>query len=93
MATITDNAELQNMLSDWFEWMDYEKWVDKWQPDNNTDVIGRLKEHSIWVENSAVQFTPTFFINGHKLPGKYGLDDISGLLPQLVEILKNETVK
>ena len=86
-ATCQNKIELQQMLTDWFAWMDYEKWVAKWHTDNCIDVNERLKEHSKWVETSGIQFTPTFFINGHKLPGKYGLDDISGLLPQLVEIL------
>ena len=40
-----------------------------------------------------VAFTPTFFINGRKLPGRYNLKDIEILLPQLAEILIEETVK
>lgn len=93
VATINDNAKLQNILSDWFVWMDYEKWVDKWQPDNNINVNDRLKEHSNWVEHSGVQFTPTFIVNGRKLPGRYNLNDITVLLPQLTEILTKEQVK
>ncbi|MEP7237504.1 MAG: vitamin K epoxide reductase family protein [Ferruginibacter sp.] len=87
------NTELQQMLTDWFTWMDYKKWIDKWQPDITLDVNKRLNEHSKWVADSAVQFTPTFFINGRKLPGRYKLNDIAILLPQLAEIFTNETVK
>lgn len=92
-TTITDNAELQKMFSDWFEWMDYEKWNAKWRSDNNVDVKEWLNENSKWVENSVIQFTPTFFVNGRKLPGRYNLNDIAVFLPQLTEILANESVK
>jgi protein-disulfide isomerase/uncharacterized membrane protein len=92
-ATVTDNAKLQQMLTDWFEWMNYEKWFSTWQPYQAVKVNDRLQEHSKWVENSAIQFTPTFFINGRKLPGRYNLNDIALLLPQLTEIFANETIK
>ena len=92
-ATTTNNIELQQMLLDWFECMDFKKWNTIWQPDNNINVNERLKEHSKWIENSNIQFTPAFFINGHKLPSRYNLKDLAILLPQLSEILTNEPVK
>ena len=87
------NIAQQQMLTDWFAWMEYEKWTDKWQPDNAIDVNGRLAEHNKWIVNSAIQFTPTFFVNGRKLPGRYNLNDIAVLVPQLTEIYMRETVK
>jgi uncharacterized membrane protein/thiol-disulfide isomerase/thioredoxin len=92
-ATLQNSNELQQMLTDWFVWMDYKKWTDKWQPDNNIDVTESLKAHGKWVVDSDIQFTPTFFINGHKLPGRYNLKDVEILIPQLVEMLTKETVK
>ncbi len=85
--TINSNTELHQMLSDWFEWMDYEKWKAKWQTINSVDVNHKLKLHSKWIKQSNIQFTPTFFINGKKLPGRYSLKDVEILLPQLVESL------
>jgi uncharacterized membrane protein/protein-disulfide isomerase len=92
-ASLQNNNELQQMLSDWFAWMDYEKWANKWQPDNDIDVNDRLQEHSKWLEQSAIHFTPTFFVNGRKLPGSYNLNDIAVLIPQVTEIFVNDTVK
>lgn len=92
-TTVESNIELQQMLTDWFAWMDYEKWIDKWQPDTNIDINEILKQHSKWVEESTIQFTPTFFVNGRKLPGRYNLKDVEMLMPQLTEIFTNETVK
>ena len=90
-ALAQSNNELQQMLTDWFTWMEYKKWVDKWQPENTIDVTGRLNEHSKWIADSAVQFTPTFFINGRKLPGRYNLKDVEMLMPQLIEILTEKS--
>jgi protein-disulfide isomerase/uncharacterized membrane protein len=91
-VTTDDNVQLQQILTDWFEWMNYEKWTEKWQPDSTVDIKERLKAHSKWVNDSAVQFTPTFFVNGRKLTGRYGLNDITVLLPQLAEIFANKIV-
>lgn len=90
---INNDIELQRMLTDWFELMNLEKWVDKWKPAKSIEANARSKQHSKWVEDNAIQFTPTFFVNGHKLPGRYNLKDVEILIPQLAEILTNETVK
>lgn len=92
-ASLKNNTKLQQLLTDWFAWMDFEKWIEKWQPDNNLDVNNRLKEHSKWVEDGGINFTPTFFINGRKLPGRYNIKDVEMLMPQLVEILTEKSVK
>lgn len=77
--------ELQQMLTDWFNWMDFEKWETIWQPCNTIDVTEKLQLHHQWIESNAIAFTPTFFINGKKIPGRYSLDDIEILIPQLAE--------
>lgn len=87
VVTLKTNAELQQILNDWFAWMDFEKWSEKWQPENNIDVNERLKAHSKWVEQSSVHSTPTLFINGRRVPGRYSLGDIEKLMPHLAEIL------
>lgn len=86
-TTLKTNTELQQIINDWFAWMNFEKWNEKWQPENNIDVNERLKAHTKWIEQSSVHSTPTFFINGRKFPGRYNLKDIELLLPQLAEIL------
>lgn len=90
---INSNYELQEMLANWFEWMDFEKWAAKWRPDNNVDVTERLQQLTTWIEQSSIKFTPTFFINGNKLPSRYNLEDVEILLPQLAGILIQDTEK
>lgn len=84
---IQTNKELQEMLTDWFDWMDFDKWANKWKPNTNTNISDRLKLHSYWIEQSKIGFTPTFFINGRKLPGRYTIADLEILIPQLAETI------
>ncbi len=84
-AAINNNSELQKMLSDWFEWMDYEKWKQKWKSDIDLDVTPIMQKHKSWVQESGITHTPTFFINGRRLPGRYNLSDLEKMIPQLSE--------
>ncbi len=93
-TTIQNSKELQQMLIDWFESMDIKKWESKWGPDINIDVSKQLQNHAQWIEESKISFTPTFFLNGKKIPGRYSLYDIETIIPQLVDLVDGmETTK
>lgn len=92
-SEINNNTELQQMLTDWFTWMDFDKWNTKWKSCSNMIVHDQLFAHKNWIAESKIQFTPTFFISGRKLPGRYSISDIEILIPQLTEILTTEPVK
>lgn len=81
-----ENNDLQEILTDWFVWMDFNKWKNKWNPDEKIDVGNSLLKHKTWIEESDIAYTPTLFLNGKKLPGRYSLEDIEMLLPQLTSI-------
>lgn len=83
----------QNMISDWFEFMNYEKWSEKWKPSSigmqqigRYDVKERLAQHYEWINNNRIAHTPTLFLNGRKIPGRYNIYDLELLIPQLSEI-------
>lgn len=88
-SQMNKSAQLENMLTDWFETMDYNKWITRWHPRNNTDVQSCLEQHENWINNAGVTFTPTFFVNGKVLPGRYSLSELEMLLPQLEYELTN----
>ncbi len=91
-ALLKTNNELQTMLTDWFEWMDYGKWNAKWKVNTEIDVANILTKHELWNNDSGITHTPTFFVNGRKLPGRYNINDIEKMILQLeyafVETLK-----
>lgn len=93
-ATLQNNIELQQMLTDWFESMNFEKWSQKWRLSlseaQEPELWERLRQHSQWVEESNITSTPTFFINGKRMPGRYSLNDIETLIPQLAEFMQSK---
>jgi uncharacterized membrane protein len=82
---VKNNSLLQDILADWFEWMDYEKWDLKWRTNNDMDVNKIMRKHEAWNNDTGITHTPTFFINGRKLPGRYDIKDIEKMIPQLEE--------
>jgi thiol-disulfide isomerase/thioredoxin len=80
---LRSNQELQNMLSDWFEWMDFEKWNAKWNGNKEIEVANTLVKHEQWNKETGITYTPTLFLNGRKLPGRYSIKNIKKMLPQL----------
>ena len=64
------NSAPDLILKDWYSSMNYEKFVKKYNP-NGFMVIDILKQHKNWSEEFKITGTPTFFINGRKLPGEY----------------------
>lgn len=86
-AKVSNSAELEAALADWFAWKNYEKWVQKWNPSTDIDVSKKLTWHHQWSEHSNIAFTPTLFLNGRKIPGRYSPEDIAWLIPSLSEKL------
>lgn len=85
---IKDNNTTKQMLSEWFNLMNLEKWQIKWQINKQgTDVVDDLKNHDRWIRDSNIKFTPTFFLNGKMLPNRYDLKSLEKLIPQLEGIL------
>jgi hypothetical protein len=83
-STLTKGEDLRTMLSDWFHHMNFDTWNQKWQVSSDIPVKDRLAMHSEWVSKSNIESTPTFFINGKKLPDRYSLEDVELLIPGLL---------
>ncbi len=83
---LKSNTELKNMLTDWFDWMNYKQWNAKWNTKNDCDVTSTIKKHDNWMDNNHIKYTPTIFVNGKKIPTRYEISDIENMLPQLTEV-------
>ncbi|MDY8138212.1 thioredoxin domain-containing protein [Aquimarina sp. 2201CG5-10] len=80
------------MLHDWFEMMDLDKFKERYPldaEDLNEESKYIEEEHFKWVEESGIEKTPTFFINGHLLPEAYSLENLASVIPELAENFQN----
>jgi protein-disulfide isomerase len=85
----TNPAATAHVLTDWFADMNYYKWRNKY-PEINLNgsaemVHEKIKLHSSWVKDAGITATPTFFVNGKKLPGRYNLKNIEKIIPAMVD--------
>jgi thiol-disulfide isomerase/thioredoxin len=80
---IKNNNDMQSMLSDWFDWMNYEKWSKKWKIKTEINVAHTLMKHEKWNKETGITHTPTLFVNGRGLPGRYNTKEIEKMIPQL----------
>ena len=87
---LKDNNSKKEMLADWFEWMDMDKWQQKWKPGAETDISALLNQHANWMEENNITHTPTVFLNGKKLPGRYEVTDLKYMIPQLEAALAEQ---
>lgn len=86
-GTIQNNNEMQQMLTDWFTIMNYQEWRKKWSKDSKFNVDEALNQHIEWIKGSNIRHTPTLFLNGRRLPGRYGLQDLEKIIPKLSEVI------
>jgi hypothetical protein len=90
--TLTPGADLRDMLAQWFEWMDYDRWMEKWRPDKNIDAEQQIQRHMQWIRNNEIVYTPTLILNGRRVPNRYSVDDIGLLIPQFEELMQLDSL-
>ncbi|HYF29550.1 MAG TPA: thioredoxin domain-containing protein [Chitinophagaceae bacterium] len=76
-------AYKKQVLRDWYEWMDYQRFAGAYYTDESIDVTDQLAMHKQWTEKSGIQFTPTIFINGFELPKQYTTGDLRAIVKGL----------
>jgi uncharacterized membrane protein len=84
----------RKVLQDWFEQMDFEKFRSEYPVSGNEDINQLFSKHEAWSKVAGIKFTPTLFINGSELPGKYNADDLGILIKDIKKekTAQNETV-
>src|SRR5258708_1513490 len=94
VAAKDSKPDIRQMLNDWFEYMEYDKWAKKWPHPrvrlDDADLEERLIQHSQWFVQGNVVGTPAIFINGKKLPGIYILEDLPVLIPRIEEYMSQK---
>lgn len=69
-SVLENKAGALQILKDWYASMNYESFVQKYNP-NGAAVTGILEQYKNWSAEANISGTPTLFINGRKLPGQY----------------------
>jgi protein-disulfide isomerase len=76
-----ESMNTEDLLSSWYELMDIDKFKAKYPASENAEPIDHMvAAHMEWVETAHVNQTPTFFVNGYKLPAAYNIDDLNILM-------------
>jgi uncharacterized membrane protein len=83
----------QRLLQDWYEQMDSETFINQYPLDGELrpefDGSESLEEqHYRWIQQNNITATPAFFINGHKIPENYRIQDLQAFLPGLVSLVQ-----
>ncbi len=82
LNTLQDKKIVINALHDWYdqEEKDYDAWSKKYPISAFSEKNNSLIYQSSWCEQTNIRSTPTFLLNGNRLPDIYHLQDIKYLL-------------
>lgn len=84
----------RNVLDNWYDWMDMEKFIHQYPLNEFKGVEDHLKHHEQWTKAAKINFTPTIFICGYELPQHYRPEDIKSIIRNIENIKETkETVE
>jgi protein-disulfide isomerase len=66
-------------VKDWYSLFDIEKFKQA-HLTNGLDVNAAIEKHIVWGKKMAIKGTPTFFVNGRRLPEMYSWKDCTEIL-------------
>jgi hypothetical protein len=90
-GTVGSSTRLKReVLANWFEWMDFEKFKNKYPVAGKYDVTEILRVHTQWVKKSDIRFTPTIFVNGYELPSVYQVPDLARAAGKLIATVQQQ---
>lgn len=85
IAAEGDPLQIQRALDDWYlaDKKDYEAFAEKYPLAPIEDTTGtHVEAMHKWCEDAEITFTPTIFVNGHRLPEGYGVEDLRNILAE-----------
>ena len=79
VAANNDEAQTRKALNDWYnaEEKNYEQFAAKYPMNGELKLQkATLKMMNEWCNEVGIAHTPTFFVNGHRLPTQYEIEDL-----------------
>lgn len=78
-----ESERTKNLLLDWYSEMDPEFFAKQYPLRDGTVKVSEKLEtrHYKWAEQNEIRRTPTFLINGYKMPKQYRIKDLITMIP------------
>lgn len=83
---------LKKIIHKWYTLLDTNKFSKIYPLPENINLKktwGIAYQHTNWFENAKIDQTPTFLINGYKMPTNYNVDDLKMMMPALIHHTDN----
>ena len=83
IAAMNDPGTIRKALDDWYlaDKKDYAVFAGKYPLNGALQQQDEKVEHMRrWCDESGIEYTPTFFLNGYQLPGTYNITDLKYFL-------------
>jgi uncharacterized membrane protein len=79
---LADKEVVKNALSDWYEQKqkNYQAWTKTYPVELKETEYNKINEQKAWCEMAEITATPTFLLNGYRLPGLYQLPNLKYML-------------
>jgi protein-disulfide isomerase len=84
--------KIEQMLTTWYQSADLQKFSEHYPVSKTRNIYEKLEQQTLWAQEAQVEFTPSIFINGYKLPSAYEQQDLAGIASNLAEIFSAEKI-
>lgn len=93
MALGATDEKLGDGIAAWYAQTkkDYDTWAKAYPADTSNIPENVIAAHCEWTKDANIEGTPTFFVDGRKLPEIYGLKGVARLLQYLTTDLAEST--
>jgi len=82
-GTKDPSGDTEKILQNWFELADLSQIREQYPLQTNgqdPELETLADRHAAWFGKAKIKGTPTFFVNGYKLPGQYRIEDLRHLI-------------
>jgi len=80
--------DTENLIQDWFDLADLNRFREQYSFQTNgqdSELETLVANYSGWFEKTNIKGTPTFFVNGFKLPRQYQIEDLKYMITGFIE--------
>lgn len=92
-----EGKQTQQFLQDWYSVIDAKRFAEKYPingeiEESNNNSLSLDAQHYEWVKQNGIARTPTFLINGYRMPKNYSIKDFMSITPGLAVLLKEQDI-